>query len=155
VQTAVVEPLAAEPIEVLIVWSGILRGDDAAAAARSQAIVRGARVRHFWDAERQIGAALAHHLNVPPLVEVPGGDDAAALERVFAAGFVRGGPVAYDSALFFAPGATWGSPAPAPAGWVTQLDPAVYAGVDPARSFFGPALAQELGRLARELLARR
>lgn len=154
-QTAVVERVAAEPVEVLIVWTGILRGDDAASAARSQAIVRGPRVRHFWDGERHIGAALAAHLNVPALCEVPGGEDQAALEKVFAAGFVRGGPVAYDSALFFAPGVAWGSPPPAPTDWATQLDPAVYVGIDPAKSFFGAALALELERLARELGARR
>jgi hypothetical protein len=56
----------------------------------------------------------------------------------------------YDSVLFYAPGVAWTEPAPQPSAWVTQLDPALWKGIDPARFRYGDALRAELARLVED-----
>ena len=85
-----------------VVWIPMLGADDERAAAQASALVPDKRVRHFYDAERQAGRAIARSL----------GTDGAA------------GQVAWDMYLFYDRRARWhaehAEAPPAPTDWVHQ-----------------------------------
>ncbi len=111
---------ASPALEVFVVWSPMLGGDSASAAATSSAIVTAPQVHQYWDPERRVGTALRKDV-FPDAVErmkrsVP--------KDHFIAEHLRqrdGGQPEWDIYLLFPPGSDWKASPPAPSSWVRQV----------------------------------
>jgi hypothetical protein len=118
VQQAVLEAYPDADISVSIVWIPMVEGDSLdAAKAAARTIVDG-RVRHFFDAEKRAGKAIASAI---------GGD----------------GHIAWDIYLFFPKGNVWKGRPPVPQFWMHQLSESIWA--DSAHYHSGDNLVRELG----------
>ena len=95
----------------------MLEPDSAAAARAAAPIVGDPRARHFYDADRGAGRAIA---------ECIGGR----------------GQVAWDMYLFYPAGGEWQAAPPRPAAWAHQLTGEVWA--DPGRYHGGGGLLEAL-----------
>lgn len=148
-QEAIVDGYPDADIEVVIVWTHILKGDAGdAAAKKSSKIFDDPRVRQFHDPNRLAGNAFAHHIDMPSMTKMI--DEVGLKEKqvnsVFAPGFIKGEASAFDLLMFFDEGIRWKNDAPKPAVWLTQLDPSMFVGIDQQRFHWGPALVAELRR---------
>ena len=102
----------------------MVEGDSQAAAERSAQIIVDPRVRHFYDAERRAGKAVA---------EILGGV----------------GYIAWDTYLFFSRKDEWLESPPAPIFWMHQLIESAWA--DKAHQHCGDDLIAQLANSMRKL----
>lgn len=155
---AVLEAFPEADLRLFVVWTDVLSEDGAAGALRSSGIFAGdGRVVQFHDPARVAGRALAPLVGMPALSDVARelGQPLESFEATMSPAFVRGPACLFDTLLFYGPEATWDAPPaapPAPEEWVTQLDPGVFLGIDPARFRYGPELRARMGELARLVL---
>lgn len=152
--------LASHPdadLALIVVWVDVLAGDGGAGAEEARTLFEDPRVIQFHDGERAIGRAFAPLVGMPSLATIAerAKSDLASFERVYSKGFVHGPACAFDCVFFFDAEARWGERPPEPVAWASQLDPAMWEGVDPRRCFFGEALRAEIRRLADGLLPRK
>lgn len=142
-------------LALIVVWVDVLAGDGGAGAEEARTLFEDPRVLQFHDGERVIGRAFAPLVGMPPLAKIAerAKSDLASFERVYSRGFVHGPACAFDCVFFFDAEARWGDGPPVPLAWASQLDPALWEGVDRTRCFFGRELRAEIRRLADALLA--
>ncbi|HVC32922.1 MAG TPA: hypothetical protein VNL16_05380 [Chloroflexota bacterium] len=110
---------------VSLVWIPMLESDNETAAREEATLFAQPMVRHFWDADRQVGSAVARSLGGP-------------------------GDAACDIYLFFAPDIAWIGEPPSPTAWLHQLGDRGWA--DPGRYRTGADLVESLALLRRQLL---
>lgn len=121
---AVLEAYPDADIRVSMVWIPMVEGDSLIAAQVISRDIVDSRVRHFFDASKRAGKAIASSL---------GG----------------AGKIAWDIYLFFPKGSRWTSNPPAPQFWMHQLTESVWA--DAAHRHCGDALLRELGQCMKAL----
>jgi len=167
VREGVLEAFPDERIELYIIWTQVLDTDGFEGAERASAVFDDSRAYQFHDPHRAIGEAFADTISMPSIVEVckATNEELSTYEGILDPDVITGPAAVFDTVFFFEPGARWpvGSAsemapeneAPTPASWVTQLDPAIYVGVDPERFRFGEALKNEVTTLAGALFASR
>ena len=155
-QTAIIEGFPDTNLGVSIIWSGILAGDDTAAARKASLILDDPRVKHYYDPHRRIGQALADQVRIPAIREIQERlkVERKELEQIFQPSYVGGAAAVFDTCLFYAADSTWGTKPPVPAEWVTQLDPTMWVGIDPKRFHWADDLVSELRRITTQLTAR-
>jgi hypothetical protein len=103
----------------------MLETDTLVAARSSAARLSGGQMRQFYDRSRWAGKMIAEMLT---------GADATA----------------WDSYLFYRPGAAWIGELPQPAEWIHQLTSAPWAG--PARFYTGQALRDAVAQCLRQIV---
>lgn len=113
-------------LQVLVVWVPMLASDSLAEADKVSALIPDRRATHFYDSKRWAAQAIAASV---------GGADA----------------VAWDTYLFYRPGAGWADAPPLPERWMHQLGPSGWA--DPQRFRWADSLTAELRAAAEDLLA--
>jgi hypothetical protein len=123
VQQAVIQGTSRAEIHVGIVWVNMLPLDGIATARLAAQSMQAPFVRHFHDAGKQAGRAVAQSLGVP-------------------------GKVAWDVYLFYAKDGAWDHDPPSPIRWAHQLSG---SWADPARYRHGTDLLEELYRAMNEL----
>lgn len=104
----------------------MLTPDSLAEADKVSALIPDRRATHFYDSQRRAARAIAASV---------GG----------------AGAVAWDTYLFYRPGAVWAEAPPLPDRWMHQLGPSGWA--DPLRFRWAESLAGELRAAAEDLLA--
>jgi hypothetical protein len=124
VQRAILEAYPDADIRVSLVWIPMVEGDSLDAAQVISRVIVDSRVRHFFDANKRAGEAIAASL---------GG----------------AGKIAWDIYLFFPKESRWTSHTPAPQFWMHQLTRSVWA--DAAHRHCGDALLRELGQCMQAL----
>ena len=124
-QQTVLEAHPQAPLSVFVVWVPLLAADSFEEAQKVAALISDARAVHYYDGARWIGRVIAASV---------GGVDAAA----------------WDTYLFYRPGAAWAEAPPPPDRWMHQLGPSVWA--DPSRFRWAETLTTELHTAAVELL---
>ena len=124
-QQTVLEAYPQAALSVFVVWVPTLAADSIEAAQEVAALIGDARAVQFYDSTRRIGGAIA-----------------ASVGGV--------GAVAWDTYLFYRPGATWAEAPPPPDRWMHQLGPSLWA--DPLRFRWAKSLTAELRAAADELL---
>jgi len=164
VREAVLEGFDDPRLEVLIVWVDVVTSDGGKGAARAAQLFHDPRVRQFHDPDLLAARAFAPCVGMPSMRGVAKALDLdlADLEDAYRSEFLHGEAALYDTALLFGPEARWPageddgestSPGPPPPrAWVTQLDPAMYVGIDPTRFRFGEELREELALRTAALL---
>ncbi len=149
VQESIIEGFPEADIDVLIVWTHILKGDAGDAAARkSSRIFDDPRVSQFHDGRRRVARAFAGYVNMPSMSKMIDevGLKPGQVNSVFSPGFVKDDAAAFDLLMFFEADARWADDIPEPSTWMTQLDPDMFIGIDRHRFHWGPALVAELRR---------
>jgi hypothetical protein len=140
------------------VWVDVLDGDSPGTAREAARYVADPRAQHFHDSQRLFARRLARQVGMPALRDLLGawGSSVDEQDRVFVRDFVTGPAVAYDWIAFYGPEARWTEleAPPEPASAVVQMSPDTWKGIDPAKFFWGPAMAAELRRLADVYFAR-
>jgi hypothetical protein len=124
VQRAVLQAYPDADLHACIVWIPMIEGDSLEAAQTIAHSIVDSRVRHFYDAEKRVGKAIASSLGSE-------------------------GKVAWDIYLFFPTGSEWTSHPPAPQFWIHQLTPSTWA--DAAHQHCGADLVRELDRCMKAL----
>lgn len=115
----VLEKKTGVPLDILIVWTPAIAGDDYAAANRSVNKVPDSRARHYWDGSQGLGEAFSPVLGIRSRM-------------------------AWDVYLLFGADAEWKDGPPVPAAWLHQL-----VGEDPGRELSEERLEEEMAKLAR------
>ena len=123
-QRAVLEAYPDADIHVSMVWIPMVEGDSLKAAHVISRDIVDSRVRHFFDADKRAGKAIASSL---------GGAD----------------EIAWDIYLFFPKKSRWTSHPPVPQFWMHQLTRSGWA--DAAHRHCGDALLRELGQCMKAL----
>ena len=124
-QQIVLDAYPEAAVSVFVVWVPMLTADSVTAAEEVAGLIIDPRAVHLYDNARQIGRGIAASV---------GGVDT----------------VAWDTYLFYRPGATWMDAPPPPDRWMHQLGPSTWA--DPNRSRWAESLGRELQAAAVELL---
>lgn len=134
------------------VWVDVLDGDSPATARDASLYVADPRAVQFHDSERRFARLLARQVGMPALRDLLAswGSSVDEQDRVFVRDFVTGEAAAYDWIVFHGPEARWTEldALPQAASAVVQMSPDAWRGIDPAKFFWGPAMAAELRRLA-------
>ena len=124
-QTAVLEAHKRKDLRALIVWVPVLSSDSLESANAVAHLISDPRALHFYDACHAVAGAIATSV---------GGQGVAA----------------YDTYLFYPPGARWTASPPPPVWWAHQLGPSAWA--DPSRFRWAETLTSELRTAASDLL---
>ncbi len=130
VQRSIIRDFPGALVRVSYVWIDMLTYDEQAAASlAADKMDRDLRVRHFHDARRLCGQAVARSLGAEP------------------------GKIAWDVYLLYGADAVWtGDLFPAPLDWVHQLNPSTWA--DRARFHTGDDLVAALRAMVERFLPR-
>ena len=124
-QQIVLDAYPEAAVSVFVIWVPMLAADSATAAEEVAGLITDLRAVHLYDSARRIGRGIAASV---------GGVDT----------------IAWDTYLFYRPGATWMDAAPPPDRWMHQLGPSTWA--DPNRFRWAESLRRELQTAAVELL---
>lgn len=132
-QQSILQAFPELDVAFFIVWTPIFARDTLDAAKQGAAEVVDPRAWHFFDPHRRVGQALAPHVHMPTIRDVLArlDDGGQRVRPYYHAEMVEGPAAVYDTFFFYEASQTWtAAAAPAPDGWMTQLDPTMYVGIE-------------------------
>lgn len=125
VQQTVIQKMREKDIDVIIIWTNMLKSDDQV-SARKAATLFDSNVVQFFDSENKFGDVVAQRLSPQ-------------------------GKRAWDIYMFFDKDTQWSKDFPRPFEYIHQLSSAAHPWVDKTKYFCGPELTKRLGEIVTAL----
>lgn len=126
VQQAVIENMAEKNIEVIIVWTNMLKSDDKENAYKAASMFKDPAITQYFDAQNEFGDLVARRLNPK-------------------------GSKAWDIYMFFDKDVKWNESLPRPFDYAHQLSESIHPWADQTKYFCGDALTKRLNEITASL----
>jgi mercuric ion transport protein len=126
VQQAVIENMAEKDIEVIIVWTNMLKSDDKENAYKAASMFKDPAIVQYFDAKNEFGDLVARRLNPE-------------------------GTKAWDIYMFFDKDVKWNENLPRPFDYAHQLSESIHPWVDQTKYFCGSDLTKRLTEITGSL----
>jgi mercuric ion transport protein len=126
VQQAVIEQMAEKDIEVIIVWTNMLKSDDKENAYKAASMFKDPAIVQYFDAKNEFGNLVARRLNPD-------------------------GKKAWDIYMFFDKDVKWNENLPRPFDYAHQLSESIHPWADQTKYFCGNELTKRLTEITASL----
>lgn len=121
-----IENMAEKNIEVIIVWTNMLKSDDKENAYKAASMFKDPAITQYFDAQNEFGDLVARRLNPK-------------------------GSKAWDIYMFFDKDVKWNESLPRPFDYAHQLSESIHPWADQTKYFCGDALTKRLNEITASL----
>lgn len=126
INQTVIENMQRKGIEVMIIWTNMVKTDDLKTAYKGASLFKNPRIIQYFDSKNDFGDLVAKRLSSK-------------------------GQLAWDIYMFFDEDIVWDGSLPRPFDYAHQLSPAIHTWVDKTKYFCGPELTKRLDEIVSTL----